>query len=140
MSKYIYCKLLTKFVISGIDGGKTAIKIIRGQGLKSNCWLKTAWEQVTDQYIPNCFKNCGFEVPSSEVSILDDSVDNEYEEAFDRLSGSCGLIIYGFVGCDDTLVTEKGKINTNSVDWRETTRHKEDRNNEIKGIETNQYC
>lgn len=71
---------------------------------------------------------------------MDDSVDNEYGEAFDRLSGSCGLIIYGFVGCDDTLVTEKGKINTNSVDWLATTRHKEDRNNEIKGIETNQYC
>ena len=108
--------------------------------LKTIIWLKTVWEQVTGQYIPNCFKNCGFEVPSSEVSILDDSVDNEYEEAFGRLSGTCGPIIYEFVRCDDTLVTEKGKINTNSVDWHETTRHKEGQNNEIKGIETNQYC
>lgn len=45
-------------------------------------------------------------------------MDAEFKEALNRLSSTCGLTSDGFVGCDDTLVTGEGEINTNSVDWR----------------------
>ena len=51
--------------------------------------------------------------------LLDENIDNEFEEGFGRLSGTYGLTIFEFVGCDDALLRGEGKINTNSFNWRE---------------------
>ena len=92
--KHIYCKLLVEFAISKMDSRKIATEIIKEVNiLKAVDWLQTTSEQLSNQCIQNCFKKCGFKVPNPHISNLDDGINTKFEKAFNRFSGTCGLIV-----------------------------------------------
>ena len=75
--KVKYRKQLLKIVISRIDDGKKASKIMQGVDLlQCTRWVNQAFEQITKDTIKHCFEKCGF----SKVSLLAEEPDEEFED------------------------------------------------------------
>ena len=59
--KVKYSWKLLKFPISRIDNNVKATDIIQEVDvLKAISWMKSAWGEVLDQTVINCFQKCGF--------------------------------------------------------------------------------
>ena len=78
-----YRKQLLKYVISGIDDGKKASKIIQGVDLlRYRRWVNQAFEQIIKDTIKHCFEKYRF----SEVSLLAEEPDEEFEDLLKSLN------------------------------------------------------
>ena len=63
-----YRKKLLKFVISRFNDNVKATDIIQEVDvLKAISWLKSAWDEVLEETIVNCFKKCGFRKSQPDV-------------------------------------------------------------------------
>ena len=91
--KHKYRKLLVRYVVSRIDEGKTASQIIEGvHVLKAITWLQPACKSVSTETIKHCFKKCGFDV--GNVSVINEEIDNEFQELFAQISSEATLDEY----------------------------------------------
>ena len=78
-----YRKQLLKYVISRTDNGKKASKIIQGVDLlRYRRWVNQAFEQIIKDTIKHCFEKYGF----SEVSLLAEEPDEEFEDLLKSLT------------------------------------------------------
>ena len=70
--KLKYRKKLLKFVISRINDNAKATDIIQEVDvLKAISWIKSAWGEVSEETIVNCFKRCGFRKSQPDVQLTD---------------------------------------------------------------------
>ena len=70
--KVKYRKKLLKFVILRINDNVKATDIIQEVDvLKAISWIKSAWGEVSEETIVNCFKNCGFRKSQPDVQLTD---------------------------------------------------------------------
>ena len=70
--KLKYRKKLLKFVILRINDNAKATNIIQEVDiLKAITWIKSAWGEVSEETIVNCFKKCGFQKSQPDVQLID---------------------------------------------------------------------
>ena len=70
--KLKYCKKLLKVIISRINDNVKATEIIQEVDvLKAISWIKSAWGEVSEETIVNCFKTCGFRKSQPDVQLTD---------------------------------------------------------------------
>ena len=87
--KVKYWKRLLKFVISRIDDNRKASAIIQEVDvLKAISWIKAAWEEVSNQIVINCFRQCGFrnKAENGDVQTLDPEEDEEFANLVKELA------------------------------------------------------
>ena len=87
--KVKYWKRLLKFVISRIDDNRKASAIIEEVDvLKAISWIKAAWEEVSNQIVINCFRQCGFRnnAQNGDVQTLDPEEDEEFANLVKELA------------------------------------------------------
>ena len=80
--KVKYRKQLLKHVISRVSDGKKASEIQGIDLLQCIIWVNQAFEQITKDTIKHCFKKCWF----SEVSLLAEEPDEEFEDLLNSLT------------------------------------------------------
>ena len=85
--KLKYRKKLLKFVISRINDNVKATDIIQEVDvLKAISWIKSAWGEVSEETIVNCFKKCGFRKSQPDVQLTDFAEEEEFESLVKELS------------------------------------------------------
>ena len=76
-----------KFVISRINDNVKAQDIIQEVDvLKAISWIKSAWGEVTEETIVNCFKQCGIRKSQPEIQLTDFAEEEEFESLIKELS------------------------------------------------------
>ena len=104
--KVKYRKQLLKHAISRIDDGKKASEIIQGVDLlQCMRWVNQAFEQNTKDTIKHCFEKYGF----SEVSLLKEAPDEEFEDLLKSLT--IDVIPDEYASFDDDVDTSEVPIN-----------------------------
>ena len=115
--KIKYRKQLLKHVISRIDDGKKAPEIIQGVDLlHSMRWMNQAFEQITKDTIKQCFEKCGF----SEVSLLAEEPDEEFEDLLKSLI--IEVMPDEYSSFDDDVDTPEMPINVQKKGWEDILR------------------
>ena len=94
--RFKYRKKLLKFLILKIDINGKATDIIReGDVLREISWIKSAWWEISDQTVINCFRKCGFRKGCLYVQELDQ--EKEFASFSERASVGCfSLRLYRF--------------------------------------------
>ena len=112
-------KHLLKHVISRINDEKKAFEIIQGVDLlQCMRWVHQAFEQITKDTIKHCFKKCGF----SEVSLLAEEADKEFEDLLKSLT--IDLMRDDYASFDDDVDTSEMPIDVQNKGW-ENVLHKQ---------------
>ena len=106
--KLKYRKKLLKFVISRINDNVKATDIIQEVDvLKAISWIKSAWGEVSEETIVNCFKKCGFRKSQPDVQ-LTDFAEEEFESLVKELSTDVSAAEY--FNFDREVVTSQPSI------------------------------
>ena len=106
-----------KNVISRIDDGKNASEIIQGVDfLQCMRWVNQAFEQITEDTIKHCFKKCG----SSEVSLLAEEPDEEFEDLLKSLN--IDVMPDEYASFDDGVDTSEMPIYVQKKGWEDILR------------------
>ena len=91
-----YGKLLIKYVVSRIDEGKKASKIIQDVNIaKAIHWLQVAWKDVSTGTVVHCFQSCGIK-KSEDKSTCKDSEIDEYATHLNQLRDDDDITIEDF--------------------------------------------
>ena len=70
-----------------INDNVKATAIIQGVDvLKAISWIKSAWDEVSEETIVNCFKKCGFRKSQPDVQLTDFAEEEEFESLVKELS------------------------------------------------------
>ena len=115
--KIKYRKQLLKHLISRVDYGKKASEIIQGVDLlQCMRWMNQAFEQITKDIIKHCFEKCGF----SEVSLLAEDPDEEFEDLLKSLT--IDVMPDENASFDDDVDTSEMSINVQKKCWEDILR------------------
>ena len=115
--KVKYCKQLLKHVISMIDDGKKAYKIIQGvDHLRCMRWVNQSFEQITKDTIKHCFEKCRF----SEVPLLAEEPVEEFEDLLKSLT--IDVMPDEYASFDDDVDTSEMPINVQKKGWEDILR------------------
>ena len=108
--KLKYCKKLLNFVILRInDNGKAADIIQEVDVLKVISWIKSAWGEVSEEAMVNCFKKCGFRKNQTDVQLTDFAEEEEeFESLVKELSTDVSAAEY--INFDREVVTSQPSI------------------------------
>ena len=118
--KLKYRKKLLKFVISRINDNVKATDIIQEVDvLKAISWIKSAWGEVSEETIVNCFKKCGFRKSQPDVQ-LTDFAEEEFESLVKELSTDVSAAEY--IDFDREVVTSQPSIDVKNIAWRQESR------------------
>ena len=112
-----------KFVISRIDDNKKASEIIQEVDvLKVISWIKAAWEEVSDQTVINCFRECGFRKKAldGDVQTLDQEEDGEFANLVKELAGDVDPDDY--VDYNKDIASSMSAVDAGSISWRQEMR------------------
>ena len=120
-SKLKYRKKLLKFVISRINDNVKATDIIQEVDvLKAISWIKSAWGEVSEETIVNCFKKCGFRKSQPDVQLTDFAEEEEFESLVKELSTDVSAAEY--IDFDREVVTSQPSIDVKNIAWRQESR------------------
>ena len=109
--KVKYRKQLLKHIISRIDDGKRASEIIQGiDFLQCMRWVNQAFEQIIEDTIKHCFEKCGF----SEVSLLAEEPDEEFEDLL-----TIDVMPDEYASFNDDVDTSEMPINVQKKGWED---------------------
>ena len=112
--KVKYRKQLLKHVMSSIDDGKKASKIIQGVDLlQCMRWVNQAFEQITKDTIKHCFKKSRF----SEVSLLAEEPDEEFVDLLKSLT--IDVIPDEYTSFDEDVDASEMPINVQKNGWED---------------------
>ena len=106
-----------KFVFYRIDDNRKTSEIIQEVGvLKSISWIKAEWEEVSDQRVTNCFRECGFcnKAQDEVVPTLDQNEDEEFANLVKEVAGD--------VDPDNYVDFGKEEVDAGSICWRQEIR------------------
>ena len=116
--KLKYCKKLLKFVILRINNNVKATDIIQeAEVLKAISWIKSAWGEVSEKTIVNCFKKCGFRKSQPDVQFTDFVEEEEFESLVKELSTDVSAAEY--IDFDREVVTSQPSIDVKNIAWRQ---------------------
>ena len=119
--KLKYRKKLLKFVISRINDNVKATDIIQEVDvLKAISWIKSAWGEVSEETIVNCFKKCGFQKSQPDVQLTDFAEEEEFESLVKELSTDVSATEY--INFDREVVISQPSIDVNNIAWRQESR------------------
>ena len=102
--KLKYYEKLLKFVISRINVKATDI-IQEVDVFKAIFWIKSAWGEVSEETIVNCFKKCGFRKSQPDVQLTDFAEEEEFESLVKELSTDVSAAEY--IDFDQEVVTSQ---------------------------------
>ena len=115
--KVKYHKQLLKHDISRIDDGKNVSEIIQGVDLlQCMRWVNQAFEQITKNKTKRCFEKCGF----SEVSLLAEESDEEFEDLLKSLI--IDVMPDEHAPFDNDVNTSELPINVQKKGWKDILR------------------
>ena len=116
--KLKYRKKLLKFVISRISDNVKATDIIQEVDvLKAISWIKSAWGEVSEETIVNCFKKCGFGKSQHDVQLTDFAEEEEFESLVKELSTDVSAAEY--IDFDREVVTSQPSIDVKNIACRQ---------------------
>ena len=119
--KLKYHKKLLQFVISRINDNEKATDIIQEVNvLKASSWIKSAWGEVSEETIFNCFKKCGFRKSQPDVQLTDFAEEEELESLVKELSTNVSAAEY--IDFDREVVTSQPSIDVKNIAWRQESR------------------
>ena len=110
--KLKYRKKLLKFVISRINVKATDI-IQEVDVLKAISWIKSAWGEVSEETIVNCFKNCGFRKSQPDVQLTDFAEEEEFESLVKEFSTDVSAAEY--IDFDQEVVTSQPSTDVKNI-------------------------
>ena len=116
--KLKYRKKLLKFVIPRISDNVKATDIIQEVGvLKAISWIKSAWAEVLEETIVNCFKKSGFRKTQPDVQLTDFAEEEEFENLIKELSTDFSATEY--IDFDREVITSQPSIDVKNKAWRQ---------------------
>ena len=83
--------------------------------LKAISWLKSAWGEVSEETIVNCFKKCGFRKSQPDVQLTDFAEEEEFESLVKELSTDVSAAEY--IDFDWDVVTSQPSIDVKNIAW-----------------------
>ena len=114
--KLKYGKKLLKFVISRINDNVKATDIIQEVDvLKAISWIKSAWGEVSEETIVNCFKKCGFQKSQPDVQLTDLAEEEEFKSLVKELSTDASVAVY--IDFDREVITSQSLIEIKNIAW-----------------------
>ena len=103
-----------KFVISRINDNVKPTDIIQEVDvLKAICWITSAWGEVSEETIVNCFKKCGFQKSQPDVQLTDFAEEEEFESLVKELSTDVSATEY--IDFDQEVVTSETLIDFKNI-------------------------
>ena len=112
--KHKYRKKLLKFVTWRInDNVKTTDIIQEVDVLKAISWIKSAWSEVSEETIVNCFKKCGFRKSQPDIQLTDFSEEEEFKSLVKELSTDFSAAEY--INFDREVVTSQPSIDVKNT-------------------------
>ena len=119
--KLKYRKKLLQFVISRINDNEKATDVIQEVNVfKAISWIKSAWGEVSEETIFNCFKKCGFRKSQPDVQLTDFAEEEELESLVKELSTNVSAAEY--IDFDREVVTSQPSIDVKNIAWRQESR------------------
>ena len=108
-------------MISRINDNVKATDIIQEVDvLKAISWIKSAWGEVSEETIVNCFKKCGFRKSQPDVQLTDFAEEEEFESLVKELSTDVSAAEY--IDFDREVVTSQPSIDVKNIAWRQESR------------------
>ena len=105
-----------KFVISRITDSVKATDIIQKVDvLKAISWIKSAWGEVSEETIVNCFKKCGSRKSQPDVQLTDFAKEEEFESLVKEFSTDVSAAEY--IDFDREVVTSQPSIDVKDIAW-----------------------
>ena len=117
--KLNYRKKLLKFMISRINDNVKATGIIQ-EVLKAISWIKSAWGEVSEETIVNCFKKYGFRKSQPDVQLTDFAEEEEFDSLVKVPSTDVSAAEY--IDFDREIVTSQPSIDVKNMAWRQESR------------------
>ena len=119
--KLKYRKKLLKFMISRINDNVKATGIIQEVDvLKAISWIKSAWGEVSEEAIVNCFKKYGFRKSQPDVQLTDFAEEEEFDSLVKVPSTDVSAAEY--IDFDREIVTSQPSIDIKNIAWRQESR------------------
>ena len=108
-------------MISRINDNVKATDIIQEVGiLKAISWIKSAWGEVSEETMVNCFKKCGFRKSQPDVQLTDFAEEEEFQSLVKELSTDVSSAEY--IDFDRVVVTSQPSIDVKNIAWRQESR------------------
>ena len=108
-------------MISRISANVKATDIIQEVDvLKAISWIKSAWGEVLEKAIVNCFKKCWFRKSQPDVQLTDFAEEEEFESLVKELSTDVSAAEY--IDFDREVVTSQPSIDVKNIAWRQESR------------------
>ena len=107
----VLCYLILEKSLSGFDREGDPLKdphLLQCMG-----WVNQAFEQITKDTIKHCFEKCWF----SEVSLLAEEPDEEFEDLLNCLT--IDVMPDEYASFDDDVDTSEMPINVQKKDWKD---------------------
>ena len=103
-------------MISRIKDNIKATDIIQDVDvLKTISWIKSAWGEVSEETIVNCFKKCGFRKSQHYVQLTDFAEKEEFQSLVIELSTDVSVAEY--IDFDREFVTSQPLIDVKNISW-----------------------
>ena len=96
-------------MISRINKNVKATDIVQEVDvLKAISWIKSAWGELSEETIVNCFKKCGFWKSQLDVQLTDFAQEEELESLVKELSTDVKKIAWQQESCQNAIDTVMG--------------------------------
>ena len=103
-----------KFVISRINDNVKATDIIQEVNiLKAISWTKSAWGEISEETIVNCFKKCGFRKSHPDVQLTNFAEEEEFQSLVKELSTDVSAADY--IDFDREVVTSQSSNDVKNI-------------------------
>ena len=102
------------------DNVKATDIIQEADVLKAISWIKSAWGEVSEETIVNCFKKCGFQKSQPDVQLTDFAEEEEFESLVKELLTDVSSTEY--IDFDGEVATSQPSIDVKNIAWRKESR------------------
>ena len=82
--------------------------------------MKSAWGEVSEETIVNCFKKCGFQKSQPDVQLTDFAEEEEFESLVKELSTDVSAAEY--IDFDREVTTSQPSIDVKNIALRQQSR------------------
>ena len=108
-------------MISRTNDNVQATDIIQEvNSLKAISWIKSAWGEVSEETIVNCFKKCGFRKSQPDVQLTDFAEEEEFESLVKELSTVVSATEY--IDFDWEVITSQPPNDVKNIVWQQESR------------------
>ena len=102
-----YRSFLINHFINSVEGTNLGVESVKVAIIDALQWIKSAFNEVTQETIQKCFKKCGFGDLTTDdlVKEIESSTEPQINLGINNLFGDEDLDIGSFINCDDELAT-----------------------------------